>query len=65
MAYVAQLLPDDTQAKCLREAMVSWFNDHTDDKPEAEVTAMHALYAKFMDDWHKHNLRESKGGGMI
>jgi hypothetical protein len=58
MAYVAQLLPDEAQAKCLREAMIGWLNDHSDDRPEAEVVAMHALYAKFMEDWHKHIARE-------
>ncbi len=61
MAYVAQLLPDETQAKVLRQAMIAWLNDHANDgvTPEADLVAMHALYAKFAEDWHKHNEREA------
>lgn len=62
--YVAQLLPDKTQARVLRRAMLDWLNLHSDDgvTEEADVVAMHALYAKFMDDIHKHNEREKKDG---
>jgi hypothetical protein len=57
--YVAQLLPDETQARVLRRAMIDWLNAHSDDgTEESEVIAMHALYAKFMDDVHRHNERE-------
>jgi hypothetical protein len=59
--YVAQLLPDETQAKVLREAMITWLNEHSDDRPEAEVVAMHALYAKMADDMHRHYERNKKG----
>lgn len=60
--YVAQLLPDETQARVLRKAMVEWLNEHSNDNmtPESEVVAMHALYAKFVEDVHRHNEREAK-----
>ncbi len=63
MAYVAQLLPDEIQARILRRAMMDWLNTHTDDgvTPESDLVAMHALYAKFADDWHRHNERERTG----
>jgi hypothetical protein len=59
MTYVAQLLPDEAQAKVLNQAMIDWLRIHTNDEvtPEEDMVAMHSLYAKFTNDWHQHNMR--------
>jgi hypothetical protein len=66
MSYVAQLLPDEAQAKVLREAMVEWLDRHRDDERLEDISAMHALYAKLSADIHNHNVDRSraKRGGL-
>jgi hypothetical protein len=64
MAYVGQLLPDELQAQVLQEAMQEWLDNHgSDDDNDAnndKRVAMMALYSKFMNDWHKHNVQEKQ-----